>query len=659
MSSVKGVRLWYPTRRTLALGAVLALVLLGLATAIAMAQAQPDQILQAPQPDASPDKTPALSVTKTVDPTTVKPGDSVTYTVVFSNHTPGAVAIDTITDVLPSHFDYEHLTGASSPTMTEPVDAVEPEIVWQGNFTVPATGTLTLSYQVEVGEEVEASETPYTNSVTAHYDGVVSPPAEAEVTVVGPDLGVNKTASPEEIQPGDTVTYSVVFDNDGNGESTIDLISDTLPPGFVFDGMSPDSDVTELPSGSSGTITWEGPFTVPAKSSLKLEYQARADSPTDSQATNRLMALADGEVTGPVSATVTVGPWLVFAPIVMRAWTYPTFEVTKEASAYEVVKGETVVYTVRFTNKGSGTGKLDEVRDTLPNGFTFLNMEAGSGAGNPTGTTGTLVWKGPFAVGGGQTLSLIYKVRVSDVVGLYDNSVTATTLVGLPPEGPASASVKVKEPYLLWEDFESGTDGWEPFLNYWRLNDQQWYLAAGEGWDNSYGLMHSYFMGVDDPNRGAHDALYMYEGPGAEEWTDYRLKALVRFDDGSQMGLWVRGKYVYDEVNDGKHVEGYYVTWNTKRSHDNVSLARLRTEGGTAYHFSDPELLATGDRNLDNHVWYNVEVVVDGDHIQVLIEDELIIDYYDSTFTEGTIGFFAYKMAFACWDNIFVTPVEH
>jgi uncharacterized repeat protein (TIGR01451 family) len=784
---VKGVRLWYPTSRTLALGAVLALVLLGLATALVMAQAQPDQALQAPQLEASagaasPDKAPALSVTKTVDPSTVKPGESVTYTVVFSNNTPGAVVIDAITDVLPSHFDYGHLTAASSPTMTEPVDAVEPEIVWQGPFTVSASGMLTLSYQVEVEDEVEPRETPYANSVTADFEGTVSPPAEAEVTVVGPDLAVDKTASPEEIKVGDVVTYTVVFDNDGNGESVIDLITDTLPPGFVFDGMAPDgdiaespdgssgtitwegpfevpadssltliyrviastpplgeatnrlmtladgevtdpasamvtvvapdltvtktaspdeiqpgdivaysvvfdndgdgeskievisdtlppgfvfdsmlpdSDITDPPDGSSGTITWDGPFWVPADSSLSLAYQARASSPAGSEATNRLVALADGEVTEPVSATVEIGPWFIHAPIVMRNWTYPYFEVTKEASAAEVVKGEMVIYTVRFTNKGSGTGKLDEIRDTLPAGFIFLNMEAGSGvAASPTGTTGTLVWKGPFTVGGGQTLTLIYKVRVSDVVGLYENSVTATTLVGLPPEEPASATVKVKEPYLLWEDFESGTDGWEPFLNYWRLHPEQWYLAAGEGYNGSTGLMHSDFLAAPEPGRGAEDALYMYRGTGSEQWTDYRLEAKVRLEEGSEMGLWIRGKYAPSEEGDGKHVEGYYVTWNTKRSQGNVKLARLRTDGNTAYHFSDPILLADGDRNLDNGVWYNVAVVVDEDHIQVYIDGgEPIIDYYDSTFAEGTVGFFCYKVAYGIWDEILVTPL--
>jgi uncharacterized repeat protein (TIGR01451 family) len=352
--------------------------------------------------------------------------------------------------------------------------------------------------------------------------------------------------------------------------------------------------------------------------------------------------------------------------MVVKAWTPPWFEVTKQASADEVVQGQTVTYGVRFTNAGSGTGSLDEIRDTLPAGFTFLSMEAGSQVTtSPIGKTGTIVWKGPFQVGGGQTLDLVYKVQVSDIVGTYSNIATATTLEGRPPQVPASATVKVKEPHLLSEDFESGREDWEPFLNYWRLYPEQWYLKDGTGYGGSTAMNHTYYFGVTDPRgaeRGAHDALLMYQGDGAEEWTNYRYQARLRLhkgEKGEQMGLWVRGTYEApaDPRVDGKYVTGYYVVFRPRDSRS-VILSRLRDSGGTAYHFSDPETLAVADRPMDRDIWYLFEVVVDGSSIKVYVDGELVIDHTDSTWGQGTVGFFTYKIEDANWDDVLVTPLD-
>jgi uncharacterized repeat protein (TIGR01451 family) len=599
-----------------------------------------------------------VSVVKTAEPVTSEPGGPVAYTVVFTNDTAGDVVLDTITDVLPASFQYVGLAVGSEVTV-EPVDTDEPEIVWEGAFTVPAGGTLTLRYWVWVLADAVPSAIPYTNAIAAAYNGTVVGPAEAPVTLVGPYVLVSKDASPLEVAAAEPVTYTVVLANEGNGQGVVDLISDTLPAGFAFLGMLPGGTITTAPAGSAGTVAWSGPFTMPVGSAITLTYQARASLASGSAtATNQVVAQVNGKVTDPAAATVEVQPLYFSLPLIVKNYVYPYFTVTKVASAGEVFQGEYVTYTVSFVAHGSEAGVIDKIRDVLPAGFTFQNMVAGGDVLTPpAGTVGTIVWNGPFTMEPNESLTLIYRVKVSDVPGTYVNSVAATTWKGLPPQEPGSASVVVREPFLLIEDFESGTDGWEPFLNYWRLHPEQWYLQAGAGYGGTTGLRHSYFLGVSDPARGAHDALYMYRGAGSEQWTDYRVEAWVRMDDGSNMGLWVRGKYIPSTV-EGLHVEGYYVAWRPNRSVDSITLSRLRPTGGTAYHFSDPEALVSADYLMRKDTWYRMAVEVRGDNIKVFIDGNLLIDHNDATYSEGTVGFFCYKLAYGTWDDVLVTPLN-
>jgi uncharacterized repeat protein (TIGR01451 family) len=606
---------------------------------------------------AAPGANGTISAVKTAEPSVLEPGSPVAYTVVFSNNTTSDTALEVITDTLPVPFQYVGLAVGSDVTL-EAVDTDEPDIVWRGAFTVPAESTLTLRYWAWVLGETRPGTTPYTNTVTAAYSDTLVGPAEAPVTVVAPYVRPTKDAWPLEVDAASPVTYTVVLKNEGNAQGVVDSISDTLPAGFTFLNMVAGGTITTPPAGVAGTIVWSGPYTMPVGSAITLTYQARASLASGSaMATNQVVAQVNGQVTDPAEATVEVQPLYLSLPLVVKKYVFPYFTATKVASTAEVFEGEYVTYTVTLVNGGSEAGIIDQIQDVLPAGFTFQNMVSGGDVlAPPAGTVGTIVWNGPFTVASKDSLTLIYRVKVSDVAGTYENSVTATTRKGLPPKEPANASVVVKEPFLLIEDFESGTDGWEPFLNYWRLHPEQWYLQAGAGYGGSTGLRHSYFLGVSDPDRGAHDALYIYRGTGAEHWTNYRVEAWTRMDDGVSMGLWVRAKYIPDP-DDGLHVEGYYVSW-IARNRNSVGLDRLRTTGSTAYHFSDPENLVTVDREMHKNTWYRMAVEVRGSNIKVFIDGDLVIDYNDSTFAEGSVGFVCYKVGYGTWDDIVVTPLD-
>jgi len=648
-------------KRTLALGVVLVLLVLVTMTAVVLAQA--------PESIGSSSTTAAdVVVTKLADADRFEPDSRVAYTVVFSNSSASDVVLDVITDVLPAPFVYGGL-GLHSDVLQEPGDVEEPEIVWTGAFTVPAQDTLTLYYYVQVPATAEPSNIPYTNTVTAVYEDITVGPAAAGITVVSADVTMKKSASPPKVDYRDLVTYTVTFDNTGNAAALIDAITDTLPVGFEFQGISPGSTLSGTPSGVAGTIAWSGPFTLEAEAALTLTYMAKASIVGGTTAVNQAQALIDGEIAGPVSATITVGTPRVVLPVVVRNWSQPRFQVSKSASMDEVLQSETVVYTVRLTNVGSAAGTLDEIRDVLPSGFLFLGMTPGSQVPTaPAGTTNTIVWKGPFEVGAGQSLTLIYQVRVSDVAGIYTNWATATTLQAIPPTEPATATITVKEPYLLWEDFEDGREDWVPFLNYWRLHPEQWFLQNGAGTDGSVGMNHQLGLGVIDPRgdeRGADDAILMYEGEGSSEWVNYRVEAdviLREGDDDRQMGLWFRGKYTEPEdtrADTGKFVEGYYLVFRPRpQGSRSIVLSRVQPSGPTAYHFSDPEVVETADREMHSNRWYRLAVEVVGSTITVFVDGDEVMSVQDSAWKKGTVGFFCYNIQDATWDNVLVMPID-
>jgi uncharacterized repeat protein (TIGR01451 family) len=621
------------------------------ASATSMARAEPSSSLFAPQAVGD------VTLTKTADSTEVEPGSALRYTVVLANGSNSSQALDKITDVLPVPFQYVGL-AAGSQVSVEPDDTTEPEIVWHGSFTVPARGTLTLRYLVWIPDETQPRTTPYVNTVRAALGSTSTSPAQESVTVIGPDIQMSKTAWPAEVLAGELVTYTVVMENTGNGDGIVERISDTLPVGFAFKEMLSDGTITDPPVGVTGTIVWDQPFAMPVGALETLVYQVKASGALEAPV-NEVVAVVNDKLTDRASASVQVHPRFLYMPLLARGFRPPYFEVTKSVSPAEVVEGEEVVYTIRFTNPSSEPGQLDTVYDNLPTGFTFLQMEGGDVTAPPTGTAGTIYWDLPSAIaqlGPKASLTLRFRVQVSNESGTYVNEATATTIVGRAPKEPGRATVVVKEPYLLWEDFESGTDGWEPFLNYWRLEPEQWYLKSGGGYAGSKGMRHTYWLGVTDPERGAHDALYMYQGPGSDQWTNYRLEVRTRSDAKGILGLWVRGKYIPNQPS-GRYVEGYYVTWQPGRNRG-VDLSRLSNTGASAGAFYDPVYLTSGGFEMEDQQWYLLAVEVRGSNIKVFVDGIQVIDYNDSTYSRGTIGFYGYKMEDAAFDNVLVTPLD-
>jgi uncharacterized repeat protein (TIGR01451 family) len=484
-----------------------------------------------------------------------------------------------------------------------------------------------------------------------------------------PDLSLVKTAAPGRVPPGGLVTYTLTFSNSSLTEvKTLDSVVDILPEGVTFKGMTDDSDVSDDPYGLTGPITWAAPQAPPPSIDplAELSYRYVVTMPLTDGVTlvNSAYGYMGSQWVGPESAEVKIGQTgLAFLPISLRNYSPPRFTVAKSvypSVAFTTVQEAVFTYTVGFYNEGTVPGVLADIRDTLPTGFEFAGMVADLSDvdSDPAGTTGEIIWTGPFTVAREVTLTLVYSVTTTPELGTYVNSATATTVEGkgAPPKTPGQAVVSITEPLYMEEDWQGPiSEHWRPYLNHGRLAPEQWFIVPNEGWGGSAALKHT----RDAGGKVANDALYMYYDPAAEGWSNYRYEAKVNISRGEIAGLWFRGKVEQpDPSSEPKHDEGYYFMMSPGGGGGWVRLGAVSHNAPFyPYYFDNVREIAARAWPINRGWWYTLAVEVRGTEIKCYVDGDLVFTENDSIYSSGTIGMKTYRVESAVWDDILVTPL--
>ncbi len=188
------------------------------------------------------------------------------------------------------------------------------------------------------------------------------------------DVSVLKTASPEPVTSGGTLTYTITVSNEGPDPAATVTLTDPLPAGVLFQSISPNagwSCVTPA-AGANGTVTCSTAslavggvdFTVVTTVSPSvsdgtvLANVATVSSSTTDPLTNNNTSEADSNVAAPPSPTLTI---------------------TKAGSPDPVTAGTNLTYTITASNNGSVDLDAAAIRDTLPSSETFVSMTPPAG----------------------------------------------------------------------------------------------------------------------------------------------------------------------------------------------------------------------------------------------------------------------------------------
>lgn len=169
---------------------------------------------------------PPLTLAKSVSPSPVLVGGTVTYTLRVTNTGPADYTLTDFVDTPPtSPGSPTYVAGSSAfngAAIGNPVSSGG-KLTWSGTFLVPAGTTRDLTCRMTM----PATHGSYTNSAVAHFDGYQvdstqdvtdSAPASVSLQVnTPPSISLVKSVSPSGTQvPGTDLVYSISFSNSGD-----------------------------------------------------------------------------------------------------------------------------------------------------------------------------------------------------------------------------------------------------------------------------------------------------------------------------------------------------------------------------------------------------------------------------------------------------------
>jgi uncharacterized repeat protein (TIGR01451 family) len=372
------------------------------------------------EPEACITVTPVRSYTaaKTANTSTVVVGDTITYTIALTN-TGGADYTDaapaTFTDDLSAVLD----DATYNNDATNGASYAAPTLSWSGPLAVGATQTITYSVTVN---DPKTGDSRLRNAVVTGPGGNCPPDSTDPTCIVELPTGsftVAKEASATQVNPGDSVTYTVTVTNTGQVDYTA-----ASPASFtddltaVLDDATYNGDADNGASYAAPTISWSG--ALPVGESVTVTYSVTVNDPDtgDHVLDNAVVPTAPG------GSCEAAGECATSTPV-------QSYTVAKtSAPAGSVLPGGTVTYTVTVTNTGAAdytaaapatlTDTLSEVLDDAT-----YNNDATNGA---TVTGDILSWSGALAVGA--TVTITYSVTVGAVGtgdGVLTNAVVPTT----------------------------------------------------------------------------------------------------------------------------------------------------------------------------------------------------------------------------------------
>ena len=290
----------------------------------------------------------SIATTKSVTPVPAFPGRVLTYTVYYTSTANYPMVNALVTDTLPSNFVYlgqstAQASGCQSPwTFTAPVSGGGGNAVWScATLFTGASGRFTIWGEVKT----EAEGTNLTNrTTTSALDTPIRPIEKPLVTrVARPWLRVDKSVVPAHpVAPGDWLTYTLTYENDGTDPAYNVIIKDQLPAQVAFVSCSGGSSCNH----TDGLVTWNlGQVPVGTVGSVKVVVEVNPAT-AGQTAVNADYSIQSDRL--PVAETIT-------GPAVSSVILDPHLTAEKLAEPASVTQAaDRITYTIGLTNDGGG-----------------------------------------------------------------------------------------------------------------------------------------------------------------------------------------------------------------------------------------------------------------------------------------------------------------
>ncbi|MCB9737760.1 MAG: DUF11 domain-containing protein [Deltaproteobacteria bacterium] len=345
--------------------------------------------------------------------TPLLPGDEMQFNIVIVNAGPGDAVVN-VTDPLPSALEF-----VSSP---EPEVQHAGGVVTASGLQVGAGQTRTLLFTAKVRSDTPAS-TKLTNVATlSPADG--SPPKVVQTGVFtvtgGPDLASSSKTVVDlnggDIEPGDTLRYTILLTNSGKLPTGAIELKDPLPSSL--------ESVSNIVGGGnfdagSNSVIWSLPSLSGNGGKVVLGFDAKIKATVTNGTTIENIATAKAaEMAQPVPVSVAV--------LVSASPNVSVFDLTVAADKGQFVPGAAVTWTLSLQNTGKGPVLGPTV--TLPiDALVKIDSVAGSGS---SFDGQTVTWKPGDLTNGLAPQVLLVKGTIAAVVPQGSAVAAQATLSG-------------------------------------------------------------------------------------------------------------------------------------------------------------------------------------------------------------------------------------
>lgn len=348
-----------------------------------------------------------LKLTKTDNVTTTTPDSTLTYVLSYSN--PGHSASGVVlTETVPIGTTFN--AAGSDMSWVETPSGSGIYKLSLGTLASGATGTK--NFAVTVKYPAAAGLASLQNTATIADDGLYEAdvnPSDNTATDIdalnaAPAFSLSKTDGVMSTMPGSTLTYTLNYSNTGNQDGTGAVLTETVPVGttFVSAGSSawngcsngaPAGTICTLAVGNVPVIGGAGSatfvITVNNPATANLASIINSASITDDGANSASAVTANTSDTDTLNAT-------------------PDLTLTKMPDISNAVPGQTITYTINYSNIGNQGAEGVVITETVPTHTSFSGSNWTCTPDNSAGSTctknvGTLAGGGasgsmPFAV---------------------------------------------------------------------------------------------------------------------------------------------------------------------------------------------------------------------------------------------------------------------
>lgn len=238
---------------------------------------------------------------------------------------------------------------------------------------------------------------------------------------------ITKTSNPgtgTEVERGDTITYSIAVKNTGDTVLQNVKVSDVLDAGVVYEENSiTASKATVTKTNNNGTLEWVIDE-VAKNETITLTFKVKV-SDTATITNDTIKNTAKMEVGSDSKNSNEVKHTVKKEDPVTPTTSYTIKKSSNPVSGSEVKRGDTLTYSIEVKNTGDTVLKNVDVTDILDAGVVFEeNSMTSSKAGvSMSNTNSVLTWK-INEVAKGETITLTFKVKVSETATISTNKVT-------------------------------------------------------------------------------------------------------------------------------------------------------------------------------------------------------------------------------------------